>query len=319
MANIALVSRCNYRCKYCFADSFMKESEKDMTLESFYKLLDFVAPDGEIGLIGGEPLLYKEIDTVLEVLDRDMRFERVTLYTNGVLIDKHIDSLCSRKLIILVNLNSQADIGKENFERTVNNIKLLYGRGMGRNITLGINVYREGQDFSDFVRVARELGVRRVRVSLVIPSDKSEGGIEYFKRMKKTLFSLYSQLKDCGICPCYDCNAIPECVYNNEEKEFLSSLPFTNSFEREIFLGKRSVCSPIIDIYPDMYATRCFGCNEDKAYVWDFKSLSDLRNYFFMKIDSKRVHALSCGECATCYKHKVFGCFGGCLCYKEIK
>ena len=84
----------------------------------------------------------------------------------------------------------------------------------------------------------------------------------------------------------------------------------------DIFMGKRSVCSPVIDLYPDKTAARCFGCyGMGRVPVSDFLSLGDLRNYFFKEIDARLVHSYPSEGCKSCYKNKVFGCFGGCLCY----
>ena len=89
------------------------------------------------------------------------------------------------------------------------------------------------------------------------------------------------------------------------------------NYERAIFMGERSVCSPVIDLYPDLTATRCFGCYGNlKVSIKDFKNINDLKNHFFMEIDSRLVHNYSRPECKDCYKFKTFACFGGCLCYK---
>lgn len=317
MANIALLNRCNLRCPYCFADNYTAEEKKDIDIDSFYRFLDFSAPDGEIGLIGGEPLLHKKIDTLLDILAYDMRFRRVNIFTNGIFLSEHISSLACSKFVILVNVNSREQIGKVAFDKIDSGIDALCKMGYKSSITLGINVYEENQNFSDFLYLVSKYGFEKIRVSVVIPHDKSLGGIPYFEKMKPTLFNLYAELKKLGCAPCYDCNAIPACVYTEKEKEFLASLPFLNDYERAIFMGERSVCSPVIDIYPDGTATRCFGCYDIlKASIFDFESINDLRNYFFMQIDSRLVHNHSRKECRDCYKYKTFACFGGCLCYK---
>ena len=191
---------------------------------------------------------------------------------------------------------------------------------MREHITLGINVYKQEQDFDNFLYLVKKFGFKKIRLSVVIPQDRSLSGIEYFKSMKKTLFGLYKELKALGCAPCYDCNAIPSCVYTKKELEFLSSLPFANDYERAIFMGDKSVCSPVIDLYPDGTATRCFGCyGMARVPISDFESIADLRNYFFMHIDSRLVHNLSRPECEKCYKYNTFACFGGCLCYKTDK
>ena len=317
MANIALLNRCNLRCKYCFADNYTESEREDIDISTFMRLLDFSSTDREVGIIGGEPLLHKSIDTFLELLRDDMRFMRGTIFTNGIYIDKHLEALSHPKFIILINVNSSRDIGENAFSRVDENIGLLISRGMKRNVTLGINVYEQNQDFTDFLYLVKKYSFTKIRVSVVIPHEKSEGGINYFYKMKPTLFNLYRELRELGVSPCYDCNAIPECVYTDEEKAFLATLPFENDYERAIFMGERSVCSPVIDLYPDLTARRCFGCYDNlKVKITDFKSINDLKNHFFMEIDARLVHNYSRPECSDCYKYKTFACFGGCLCYK---
>ena len=317
MANIALLNKCNLRCPYCFADNYTEGKLDQISKDAFLRLLDFSAPDKEVGIIGGEPLLHKDFDSLAEILRDDYRFLRATVFTNGIFIDKHLNSLIHPKFIILINVNSACDIGKENFAKIDENIDLLCQYGMKSNVTLGINVYKENQDFSDFLYLVKKYSFKKIRLSVVIPQDKGQGGIGYFYKMKPTLFNLYKELKSLGVSPCYDCNAIPECVYTSEEKEFLSSLPFTSDYERDIFTGKRSVCSPVIDLYPDLTATRCFGCYDNlRVSIEDFECINDLKNHFFMEIDSKLVHSYSRPECKNCYRYKTFACFGGCLCYK---
>ena len=318
MANIALLNRCNLRCPYCFADSYIADEVTDITIDIYKELLDFAAPDGEVGIIGGEPLLHKEFDEIMKITLEDYRFNKITVFTNGIFLEKHISAMNDHRVTLLINVNSREQIGEAAFSKLDNGIDKLISSGYRGSISLGINVYLENQDFSDFVYLIKKYGFRKIRLSVVIPKEKSLGGIEYFKKMKMTLFKLYRELKELGVSPCYDCNAIPECVYTEEEKSFLQTLPFANDFEREIFLGRRSICSPVIDLYPDKSAARCFGCYDMvRPSIDEFNNIMDLRNYFFKEIDARLVHSYSRSECKDCYKHKTFGCFGGCLCYKN--
>lgn len=316
MANIALTNRCNLACEYCFAHEYTASDICDITMDSFLKALDFVRSEGEVGLIGGEPLLHKNINDILHLLASDPQIRRVTLFTNGIYLNKIKRENIHPKIQFLINVNSKEQIGDAQFGSMKSNIKELLYYAADERVTLGVNIYKENQDFSDPVSLLKELNLKKVRVSVVIPQDKSAGAFSYFNKMKGTLLSFCRALKEIGVSPCYDCNAIPECVYTNEEKELLSSLKYLNEHERRIFIGEASVCAPIVDIYPDLTASRCFGMSEYKVKIEDFKSISDLKNHFFYEIDTKIVHKLSKGECESCYKQGVFGCFGGCLCYK---
>ena len=140
---------CNLLCDYCdteFDKGFVYNSNELVEKIKTFDLKNIHS----ISLTGGEPLLHKNIDTFLEILKNDMRFVRATVFTNGIYIDKHLASLIHPKFIILINVNSQNDIGKNAFEKVDKNIELLIENGMKHNVTLGINVYEENQDFTDF-------------------------------------------------------------------------------------------------------------------------------------------------------------------------
>ena len=317
MANIVLTSRCNLSCQYCFAHELTESDACDIKMKDFVEILDFAGADGEIGLIGGEPLLHKDINEFISILNSRYDVNRVVLFTNGIFLEKIDPRLLYPKTSVLVNVNSASEIGKVAFSKMKNGIEALLNILPKSRVTLGVNIYKEEQNFDDLVSLIKEFGLRRVRVSVVIPKDKSEGAFNYFARMKKTLLTLVKALKKLGVCPAYDCNAIPACVYTEKEKALLNTLPYENDFEKKIFTGNASVCAPIVDIYPDKTAARCFGMSEYKVKIEDFESISDLKNHFFLALDTRLVHKASKNECEGCYKNKVFGCFGGCLCYKN--
>ena len=317
MANIALTNRCNLQCKYCFAHEYTSSKKDDISKENFMRALDFAKYDGEIGIIGGEPLLHKNINEFLSAAINTPEIRKVTLFTNGIYLDKIKKENISPKVIFLINVNETDEIGEKAAQKIRQGIKELLFYTDESKITLGVNIYKENQDFTDILSLLREFSFDKVRLSVVIPKDKREGAFNYFNRMKKTLLSFCHELKEMGISPCYDCNAIPTCVYTEKEREFLSSLSYVNEHERRVFMGEASVCAPIVDIYPDLSASRCFGMSDYKVKIDDFKNISDLKNHFFYEIDTRLVHTPSKGECKECYKQKTFGCFGGCLCYKE--
>lgn len=317
MANIALTSRCNLKCEYCFAHDLTEKGDGDITKDTFLEILDFLKDEGQIGLIGGEPLLHNEINDFLAILNNSYYVNSVMVFTNGIYLDRVDKELLSHKIHFLVNVNSSEQIGKSNLEKIRENIKNLLYYMPKTHLTIGINIYKENQDFTDQLSILKEFKFNRVRLSVVIPRDKEMGAFSYYNKMKPTLLSLCKKLKKIGVMPAYDCNAIPSCVYEEKELDFLSSLTYENEHEKRIFTGEASVCAPIVDIYPDKTATRCFGMSNYKVKIDDFKSIGDLKNHFFMEIDTRLVHKLSKSECGECYKQRVFGCFGGCLCYKK--
>lgn len=119
MPNIMLTYRCNLKCPYCFANEFVNSSSTDITLENFDKAIGFLTKDGptRVGLIGGEPTLHGEFDTILTRIIDNPLITEATIYTNGILLDKYIKLIVHPKFRVLVNWNSEEDIGKSHFSR----------------------------------------------------------------------------------------------------------------------------------------------------------------------------------------------------------
>ena len=127
MANIMVNEACNLRCPYCFAEEFVNKAPKEMTLEDFREALDFVLSDNsdrQVGIIGGEPLLYSHIDEAIRIAINDPRSEHVMIFTNGVELDRLAPEILeSSKFRMLVNCNSPEDMGAKAFEKMYEKIK----------------------------------------------------------------------------------------------------------------------------------------------------------------------------------------------------
>jgi hypothetical protein len=93
LAQIVLTERCSLKCKKCaHACAYVDYSSKDMPLEEvyksadcFFKKIDFI---GEFVLIGGEPLLYRELANAIEYIGKHYRKQmgNFCITTNGTII-----------------------------------------------------------------------------------------------------------------------------------------------------------------------------------------------------------------------------------------
>ena len=102
---------CNLRCPFCnqwgengyFLDGV--RHVKHMDEESLIKLMRRLSPrDSLISVHGGEPFVYKHIDTLLELL-REKQFD-VMFSTNGTLLKRHLNQLAKvRNLIFLLSID----------------------------------------------------------------------------------------------------------------------------------------------------------------------------------------------------------------------
>ena len=131
---ISLTERCNLRCTYCMPAEGIKLRPRAefMRTEEVVSIAKTFVGLGvkKIRLTGGEPFVRKDVDSVLTQLSKLPIELRIT--TNGILIDKHIETLksCGIKSVnvSLDSLRSQRNMSitrRNQFDRVMRNINLL--------------------------------------------------------------------------------------------------------------------------------------------------------------------------------------------------
>ncbi len=99
--NIHFLDACNYICKHCFVN---KENNQ-LSYEQMKIIIDKISNfynkegirDGRINLAGGEPLLSKDIDRIIDyIYSKGLKVSLITnaYYLSKTFIDKHKDQLC---------------------------------------------------------------------------------------------------------------------------------------------------------------------------------------------------------------------------------
>jgi len=335
MANIMVNETCNLRCPYCFADEFVNKAPTEMTLEDFRKALDFILGDGsdrQVGIIGGEPLLYTHIEEALRIALEDPRSENVMIYTNAVALDRlPPDILETRKFRMLVNCNPPSDMGEAAFEKMLENLFRFQHEhhGDGR-FRLSVNIYKPDFDYSYVLAIAREMGFDVIRLSVSVPKKGELNGktpLEYFQEMKLVAMRFVCDMIRCGVITGFDCNFLPACVLTKEEREsvmsakdiFYSALSrrYSEAFWQRSIVCETHNCSPVIDILPDLRAIRCFGLSEyTKQDIGNFRNITALRNHYINTVDRPAHKVWTSKECEDCFERECGACSGGCLLFK---
>ena len=326
MANIMITEKCNLRCPYCFANEFVGKSTEDISLTSFKKALDFSLTNSEetIGIIGGEPTIHKQFRGMLKLIIEDNRIQRCTLFTNGILIDKYIKELTHPKFNLLINCNAPQDIGEEQFNRMVHNIAKFTGEYyMGDRITLGINMYHPNFSYEYILELLKQYNFKYVRTSISVPNSeqlRNKSALDYFYEMKPYVLKFYYDALDAGIIPFYDCNAMPQCIFEKHEIETLEQKLIATGNEDRNLLCDLTTCEPVIDILPDLSVIRCFALSEyEKAKISDFNTIFEARAYFNNCFDTLGYHVCTDKKCSDCYERKTMKCSGGCYAFKVDK
>lgn len=94
---ISVTDRCNLRCQYCMPEeSYAWLPREDiLTFEETALLADLFAEQGatKVRLTGGEPLLRRDVETLVEALASKPWIEDLAMTTNGVLLAQHARAL----------------------------------------------------------------------------------------------------------------------------------------------------------------------------------------------------------------------------------
>ena len=96
---VSVTDRCDFRCTYCMSENMTFLPKKDLlTLEEMDRLCSTFIEEGvkKIRLTGGEPLVRKNIMSLVEALSRHLKsgvLEELTLTTNGSQLAKYASEL----------------------------------------------------------------------------------------------------------------------------------------------------------------------------------------------------------------------------------
>src|SRR4051795_4361423 len=94
---LSVTDRCNLRCEYCMPeeDYAWLPREDVLHFEEISALVDVFLSLGvdKVRLTGGEPLLRRDIPTLVQMLSAKGAIADLALTTNGVLLADQIDAL----------------------------------------------------------------------------------------------------------------------------------------------------------------------------------------------------------------------------------
>ena len=167
---ISLTERCNLRCFYCMPEEGVPLQPKAnyLTADEVLFLASKAVEMGvrKIRLTGGEPLLRKDIDRILEGLSKLPVDLGIT--TNAILLDRHVAQIQELGIKLNISLDSldpvrNAQIVKRDFfQRIWNNLNLAVDRGLAPKVNVVLIKGVNDDEIIPFVALGkdRQLSVR---------------------------------------------------------------------------------------------------------------------------------------------------------------
>jgi len=154
--DIQITGKCNLRCAHCYLG---EKKPEDIPFKILKKVFDSAIDLGifNVVLTGGEPLLHKDFMKIINYLNKN-RF-RITLVTNGTLINKKILNFINGKIYeIVISLDGFKEdyekIRGYNFNKIIKNIHLVKDIGINFKINaiLHKNLIKYYKKFSEFIK-----------------------------------------------------------------------------------------------------------------------------------------------------------------------
>ncbi len=119
---VVVTTRCTLKCKNCA--NLMQYYHRPMHVswevieKSVTKLLECADRVERVGILGGEPLLYPDLDKVIDLLESSPKVKAIRVVTNGTLIpkdEKILKALAGRKVMVQLNnyLNAYTGVADE--------------------------------------------------------------------------------------------------------------------------------------------------------------------------------------------------------------
>ena len=176
---ISLIERCNLRCTYCMPPEGVPLLPRNhlMSYEEIYTLAKLFVKYGvtKIRLTGGEPLIRKDIPTVLGKLASLPVSLSIT--TNAVVVDRHIDTLKKYGVNhINVSLDSlerekfKKITLRDDFELVYKNLMLLIENDFKVKLNMVVMKGVNDNEIIDFIELSKKLPIS-VRFIEFMPFD----------------------------------------------------------------------------------------------------------------------------------------------------
>ncbi len=310
--NIMLTNVCTNRCKYCFApvardSSAVKASY--ISVDDLRSVLAFLKRSRvrSVRLLGGEPLLHPDLGLILAEIASDDAFDHVSIFTGGVFEPDKIECLANDKISLVVNTNLPKDYASKSYRQLISNLETMADTGV--KFALGFNIYEEDGHWSPLVTLGAELGVDTLRICIACPTVAGDTlflGLEQQRKLGPHLYSLIAQCAEKQIDVLFDC-VVPPCIFTDAQWGSICRM-----FPK-IEHGA-SVCSPCLDIDPDLRVYRCFAIREPSVALDAFDNTAELNDFFCNQVDAFKWYATRT-ECSDCTHRLARICQGGCIAF----
>lgn len=275
---ISLLEKCNLRCTYCMpADGIVLSPKASlMTAEEIFAIAQTFVQNGvdKIRLTGGEPLLRKDFP---EIISKLSNLEvSLSITTNGILIDRHIDVLkqfevkkINLSLDTLVSSKFHSVTLRNQFEKVIDNLHLLLNNDFQVKVNVVLMKGFNENEIIDFIKLTEFLPVS-IRFIEFMPF----AGNEWDRSKMVSQNEILSQVEECF--------SLDKIQKLDDEKNFTA-----RTYKIKGFQGNFGIISSITNPF-------CDGCNRIRL-----TANGKIKNCLFSNSETDLLTAFRNGESIT--------------------
>lgn len=318
MYNIFLLSKCNLRCGYCFAEGYMGgypgktrvkgNTDKMMEGNDYDWILKFLKESAVtvVSLLGGEPTLHPDFSTFVKMaLGRSFL---VSIKSNATWREQVLKEIClfpTEGIHFLLNINPPMALGTHLWQKVVDNVHQI----KGRDVDLQLNIDRVDFEYSYLLDLAKEARPHKIVWSLS-NMVKGEGNdsladpVAVREKYSKRILAFVGDAGKEGI-QTVGVHGITPCMFS--ERDYQTLLANGGRLE--------STCRPVFDILPDLSVLFCFPMGEyfGRKYLYNYQNLQELNMEFMEGLTFQRSDSYPLEKCFDCLFLRSQTCHGGCL------
>lgn len=191
VVGLKVTDRCTFNCKNCF----VKKGTTDMTLDTFYRILNsFPQKPYYIYLTGGDPFLNPNIFKIIDELYK--RGILVKIHSTGVLSNETLDSLvanCHKIHSIQLSIDSISDLNfyresnyKDPLSKMINFVETMNSK---INLTANFVLSTENKDkIYEVIDFCSKYNIHRLKISSIMTNKeflvvKDEDNLDYYMKI----------------------------------------------------------------------------------------------------------------------------------------
>lgn len=321
---IHLTSECNMYCPFCYSQAGNKVRHT-LEYEDVISFLSSIPEDkrNEIVFSGGEPFLYKNIVDLIKYIKVDLKYNKLTIITNGTIGSHKYAELANYVDVIQFSVDSSdKDIyeltrGKDNFEKLISSIKVAKECEIENRIISFTPTINNIETLKDIPQFCFNNGINGIHITKFMPVGRGKGSInnlqvptEMFEAKLEKFTMNYMKIND-EIRIKRDLYEIG--IPDNKRTKYIMLSIGGDVSQKVISLGRRYSCglgSAIISINYDGNIYVCPSLHHNEFNIGNIKdNIIDImdRGKAFTKefmVDNQK------SDCYSC-KYKYF-CGGGC-------